>query len=543
MAKKMLGMLLTSALVCGSLGAGTGHAQSGRALPAEKKEVKNVILFITDGMSLSDVNLTRWVQGGKPLEMDAYFKGLVRTYASDSLTTDSAAGASAYATGHKVKSETVSISPDKVTMPFIDKPSEREAAKPLPTLLEAARLKGKGTGLVFTCELTDATPAVFASHAESRDNAHSIAEQMVYSGVDLVLGGGSGYLVPGDKEINRKDGEDLTKVLKANGYEYATSRIDLLSSQTNKIWGLFNEGALDADLDLDPQKQPTLAEMTTIAANKLSSNQNGFFLMVEASQIDWFGHDNDPVGIVTETQAFDRALKAAIDFAKKDGNTAVISVSDHATGGLNMTNYDTMKDLQPIFTKAKHTSYGLEGRINESNYKKMLEEEYGLSDLTKEEEEAVKKGLKDNLSPVIGGILGERAGVSFSTGDHTSEEVGLFAYHPNDFLPTDYAGSGVVENTDVGKYLQLILGLDLPALENKLFLPASDLEAKGAKVTVDKSDKENPVVVVTKGTKTIKLPVDKNIALTDGKTIKLSTPTLLIKNKVWVSSDAAALIQ
>ncbi|MEY9091661.1 alkaline phosphatase [Paenibacillus sp. RC84] len=543
MAKKMLGMLLTSALVCGSLGAGTGYAQSGRALPAEKKEVKNVILFITDGMSLSDVNLTRWVQGGKPLEMDAYFKGLVRTYASDSLTTDSAAGASAYATGHKVKSETVSISPDKVTMPFIDKPSEREAAKPLPTLLEAARLKGKGTGLVFTCELTDATPAVFASHAESRDNAHSIAEQMVYSGVDLVLGGGSGYLVPGDKEINRKDGEDLTKVLKANGYEYATSRIDLLSSQTNKIWGLFNEGALDADLDLDPQKQPTLAEMTTIAANKLSSNENGFFLMVEASQIDWFGHDNDPVGIVTETQAFDRALKAAIDFAKKDGNTAVISVSDHATGGLNMTNYDTMKDLQPIFTKAKHTSYGLEGRINESNYKKMLEEEYGLSDLTKEEEEAVKKGLKDNLSPVIGGILGERAGVSFSTGDHTSEEVGLFAYHPNDFLPTDYAGSGVVENTDVGKYLQLILGLDLPALENKLFLPASDLEAKGAKVTVDKSDNENPVVVVTRGTKTIKLPVDKNIALTDGKTIKLSTPTLLIKNKVWVSSDAAALIE
>ncbi|WP_405082354.1 alkaline phosphatase [Paenibacillus chitinolyticus] len=543
MAKKMLGMLLTSALLCGSLGGGTGHAQSGRALPAEKKEVKNVILFITDGMSLSDVNLTRWVQGGKPLEMDAYFKGLVRTYASDSLTTDSAAGASAYATGHKVKSETVSISPDKVTMPFIDKPREQEAAKPLPTLLEAARLKGKGTGLVFTCELTDATPAVFASHAESRDNAHSIAEQMVYSGVDLVLGGGSGYLVPGDKEINRKDGEDLTKVLKANGYEYATSRIDLLSSQTNKIWGLFNEGALDADLDLDPQKQPTLAEMTTIAANKLSSNENGFFLMVEASQIDWFGHDNDPVGIVTETQAFDRALKAAIDFAKKDGNTAVISVSDHATGGVNMTNYDTMKDLQPVFTKAKHTSYGLEGRINESNYKKMLEEEYGLSDLTKEEEEAVKKGLKDNLSPVIGGILGQRAGVSFSTGDHTSEEVGLFAYHPNDFFPTDYAGSGVVENTDVGKYLQLILGLDLPALENKLFLPASDLEAKGAKVTVDRSDKENPVVAVTKGTKTIKLPVDKNIALTGGKTIKLSTPTLLIKNKVWVSRNAAALIE
>lgn len=544
MQKKLFGGILSLALLSGAFMAGSGisNASGAKAAPPEKA-VKNVILFITDGMSLSDVNLTRWYQDGKPLEMDKYFSGLVRTYASDSLTTDSAAGATAYATGHKIKSETVSILPDKITMPFIEPTKPDEMNKPLPTLLEAAKLQGKGTGLVFTCELTDATPAVFASHAASRENKQSIAEQMVYSGVDVVLGGGSGYLVPGKGKVNRKDGEDLTKVLKTSGYEYVTNKKDLLGAKTNKVWGMFKEEALDADFDLDPQKQPTLAEMTTIAANKLSQNDNGFFLMVEASQIDWFGHDNDPVGIISETLAFDKALKAAIDFAKKDGNTAVISVSDHATGGLNMTNYDTMKDLNSVLKKAKHTSYGIQDKINASNLKKVLAEDYGLTDLSKEEVAAVKKGLKENLSPVIGHMIGNRVGVSFSTEDHVAEEIGLFAYHPNNFKPTDFAESGVVQNTDVGKYIQYVLGLDLPELEKTLFVSGSVLTAKGATVKVDKTDKENPVVVVTKGGQVLKLPVDKNIALIDGKTVKLNTSTVIIKDKIWLSQDTVDLIK
>lgn len=179
----------------------------------------------------------------------------------------------------------------------------------------------------------------FLSHAYTRDNAQSIAEQMVYSGVDVLLGGGSGYLVPGKEDINRKDGEDLTKVLKSNGYEYVTDKAGLMNSKTNKIWGLFNPEALDADFDLNPQKQPSLAEMTKVAIEKLSQNENGFILMVEASQIDWYGHDNDPVGIMSETLAFDKAFKAAVDFAEKDGNTAVLSVSDHATA---WTQYDEL---------------------------------------------------------------------------------------------------------------------------------------------------------------------------------------------------------
>lgn len=535
--------LLSVSLMALCQGAAFAEGNSAALKEGNGKEVKNVILFITDGMSLSDVNLARWYQGGKPLEMDKHFSGLVRTYATDSLTTDSAAGATAYATGHKAKSETVSILPDKTTMPHIDKVPQQDMNKPLPTLVDAARLSGKSTGVVFTCELTDATPATFLSHAYSRENAESIAEQMVYSGVDILLGGGSDYLVPGKGKVNRKDGEDLTKALKANGYEYVTTKKELMNSKTGKLWGLFNKEALDADFDLDPQQQPSLKEMTETAINKLSQNDQGFFLMVEASQIDWFGHDNDPVGIISETLAFDRAFKAAVDFAEKDGHTAVLSVSDHATGGLNMTNYDTAKDLMAVLNKAKHTSYGIEGKINGKNFKQVLAEEYGLNDLTKEETVAVRKGLKDNLSPVIGSMLGKRIGVSFSTEDHTSEEVGLFAYHPNNYKPTDYAHSGVVQNIDVNKYIQEISGLQLAPLEKSLFVSAGKFTEKGAEVALDKSDKKNPVVVVKKGGQLLKLPIDKNIAVMDGKTIKLNALTVMIQNKIWVSQDAVDLIR
>ncbi len=116
MRNKVTGGICSTILVCSLLAAGSGStyaSDSSNAGVPENKSVKNVILFITDGMSLSDVNLVRWVQGGQALTMDKYFSGLVRTYSTNSLTTDLAAGATAYATGHKAKNETVSILPEQ----------------------------------------------------------------------------------------------------------------------------------------------------------------------------------------------------------------------------------------------------------------------------------------------------------------------------------------------------------------------------------------------------------------------------------------------
>ena len=324
-----------------------------------KGSVKNVILIIPDGMGISNANLGRWYQDGKPLNADKILCGQVRTYSANSLVTDSAASGSAYSTGHKIDSETVAIMPKDVTNPFIDQTKPDEVNKPLPTILEAARLAGKATGLVVKSELTDATPTTFAAHIDNRDLAEPIAEQIANNGVDVILGGGRAYFVPGEEEINRTDGENLVDMMKNNGYSIVTNRDELMAVQEGKVCGFFNDEALDGYIDRDPKIQPSLAEMTQKAIEILSKDNDGFFLMVEASEIDWYGHDNDPIGIATEVLEWDGAVKAALDFAIEDGNTAVISCADHSTGGMYLQSYDSMTELNAVLHKAKHTSYSI----------------------------------------------------------------------------------------------------------------------------------------------------------------------------------------
>ncbi|MDR9857125.1 alkaline phosphatase [Paenibacillus sp. VCA1] len=540
--KPWISGMFAAVMLTGTLaGSPITHAESDGG----QNTVKNVIMVIPDGMGNSITGLTRWYQNGKPLEVDSYVNGLVRTYASNSITTDSGAAATAYATGHKAVTESLSILPHEVTMPGVPATKAEDKNKPVPTLLEAARLAGKSTGLVFTCTLDDATPDAFVSHVVSRNESENITKQMVYSGVDVVFGGGSALLKPEGKDGGaRKDGVDLTKALQAQGYDYVTSKTGMDQSKAKKIWGLFQPWNLEADFDRDPTQQPSLAEMTSKSLSILSSNPNGFFLMVEASDIDTFGHENDPVGMVSETLAYDKAMKVAIDFAKKDGHTAVISMADHNTGGLYLTNYDSAKQFNAVMQKAKHTNHAIREKIKKdgSNLKQVLEQEYGLTGLTSRELAEIKKALKQedgDFSGVIGRMLGEKAGISFANEDHTSEEVVLYAYHPNGFKPTDFAKSGVLQNTDINKYVQFIMGFHLDELGKSLYASGHDIRALGATVAFDNSNKAFPVAVVKKGGKQIRLAVDKNYAVVNGQKKTLKIPTLLIDNRLW--TDRAVL--
>jgi alkaline phosphatase len=509
-------------------------------------KVRNVILIIPDGLSLADIDLSRWYQDGRPLVMDRFACGLVRTYSANSLITDSAAAGSAYATGYKVENETISIRPAIVTMPGVDRPRPEDAHRPLPTLLEAARLKGMATGLVFSGTLNDATPASFSSHVLDRYEMEAIAEQMVYSGVDVLLGGGSAYLLPGAEKTNRKDGEDLTKALKDMGYGYVTDLGGLKGSgNLPRVWGLFRPNGLDAEFDRDPETQPDLAEMTRKAIEILSRDGDGFFLMVESGEIDTFGHDNDPIGIISEVLSFDRALGVAVDFAVRDGHTAVIACPDHPTGGLSIENYGALDDLLSVLKKSRSTSYAVRDRIKEdgSNLKEVLEKEYGLTGLTVEELESIGKDRKKNFPLAIGRVLAARASLSFSTEDHTGEDVVLFAYHPSGYKPTDMAGSGVIQNVDVNRYVQKVLGLDLGSLDDVLHVASAEFEARGAKVALDRSDEANPVVLVTKDTDVLKLPVNKNLAILNGKKIELNGLVTVISGRIWVPRQAVDLIR
>lgn len=540
--------MIGSVLLSGTL-AGSQATNAESAANSGENTVKNVIMVIPDGMGNSITGLTRWYQDGKSLEADKYVDGLVRTYASDSITTDSGAAATAYATGHKAVSESLSVLPAKVTMPGISATKADEINKPVPTLLEAARLAGKSTGLVFTCTIDDATPDAFVSHAVSRNDSENITKQMVYSGVDVLFGGGSALMKPEGKDGGaRTDGVDLIKALKAQGYSYVTSKNEMDKSKASKVWGLFQPWNLDADFDRNPKVQPSLSEMTEKSLSILSANPKGFFLMVEASDIDTFGHEDDPVGMISETLAYDKAMKVAMDFAKKNGETAVISMADHNTGGLYLTNYDSSKQFNAIMHKAKLTNHALRSKINKdgSNMKQVLQQYYGLSGLSSKELAAIKKEWKNedgDFSGIIGRMLGAKAGISFASEDHTSEDVVLYAYHPNNFKPTDFAKSGVVQNTDINKYVQYITGLNLEELNKTQYASGHDIRTLGATVKFDYSDKAFPVAVIEKSGTKIRLAIDKNYAVINGQQKKLQIPTLLIDNKLWVDRNILNSLQ
>lgn len=491
---------------------------SAAPISAEFRTEKNVILLIPDGMSVDGTTLTRWYNGGSPLALDEMACGLVRTYSADAAIADSAPAGTAYATGHKSHTGYVGVLPDVANMPGQTPIKAEDARKPVASILEAARLAGKSTGLVATCEIPHATPADFSAHYPDRKNYDDIIEQQVYQGIDVVFAGGVKFL----QAENRKDKEDLISVLKEKGYQFITNRSEMQGLEEGQTWGMFADTAMAYEFDR-PSNEPSLSEMTEKAIDLLSENDKGFFLMVEGSKVDWAAHANDPIGLISDIRAFDQAVAAALAFAKKDKNTLVIAVSDHGNGGVTIGDraFTTGYDKQPLstfITPLKNISLTGEGIQNYGNGDiqstiNAAKTIYGLTDMTKEEEESIKNAVekKLELNAVIGPMISTRAHLGWTTGGHTGEDVVLYVYTPKGDKLT-----GVVENTDIALYMEKVLQLDLDATTNNLFMPSSEFEKNGANVSIDKSDENNIILIVEKNGKTIKFPANKNIAIVDG---------------------------
>lgn len=291
---------------------------------------KNVILLIGDGMGVGPVAAARCAGPGRDgrLAMDTMpYTGFSITYSANALVTDSAAAGTAMATGVKTSNGTVSIDP---------------SGKRLKTILEVAREMGKATGIVSTKFITDATPAVFVAHADSRAKNEDIAIQIIRSGVNLVLGGGQQYFVPKSKGGARADDRDLLNEARGLGYAVVDSAEAMSKSTSRRLIGLFAPHVMTSD-----RPEPTIAEMTAKAISTLSANGKGFFMMSEGGKIDSAGHANDANGSVKETLMFDEAVRTALNFAKKDGHTLVVVTADHDTGGLVV--HEPNKD-NPVFT-------------------------------------------------------------------------------------------------------------------------------------------------------------------------------------------------
>lgn len=286
----------------------------GETLSGERKLPDNIILFIGDGMGIPHITAARTILGSLKMERMKVV-GLQSTIPLGCYVTDSAASGTAIATGEKTYNGAISVDCD---------------GNPLKTVLEYAEMEGWSTGLVVTCAITHATPAVFVSHVSSRSMCCDIALQMAESGVDLIFGGGLAWFLPSsDPASKRTDGCDPLSILLA--------RMNVVMSP-EELLQLPDSGSAAAFISLKhpeclPGREISLSEMTKKAIKILSSDGKRFFLMVEGSQIDWEAHDHDFHGMMLEMKDFDDAVGVALDFSMADGETLVIVTSDHETGG------------------------------------------------------------------------------------------------------------------------------------------------------------------------------------------------------------------
>lgn len=299
-----------SVVVVVLLAAGCAHVP---VRPAPPDTPHNVILMIGDGMGVAHVTAARIAAGR--LEMERLpVGGLETTWSADDLVTDSAASGTALATGRKTLNGAISVSPSGET---------------LKTVLEHAEDRGMATGLVVTCSITHATPAVFAAHIASREDDVEIARQLAASDVEVLFGGGRSFFVPRGEGGRRDDGADLLGAMRAR------MPVALSADEFRRLGDIDRAAALLAPEHpgVARERDPDLAELTGKALDILSRDGDGFFLMVEGSQIDWAGHENEHDWLVDETLDFDRAVGVVMDFAERDGRTLVVVTADHETGG------------------------------------------------------------------------------------------------------------------------------------------------------------------------------------------------------------------
>ncbi len=505
------------------------------------KPVKNVILLIPDGTSLQTVSLARWCQWyrnpDKPhLNIDPYICGTVRSFCSNGPVGDSAPTTSCYMTGYPSIAGFVSTHPYSAGNNDIYPMDPDKAFQPLATVLEASRiLKNKATGLVFVCEFPHATPADCASHSYNRGRYNHIAPQMIHNDVDVVLGGGIAYL--------NEEGENY---LKNNGYGIFKDDIKgFRSYEGNKMWALFGQGEMEYDLDRNPEEQPSLAEMTAKAIEKLSKNENGFFLMVEGSLVDHAAHGNDPVGTFSDFLAFDKACGVALDFAKKNGETAIVIVPDHGTGGPAITGGSNLskRDLFKTLSGFKRTAAGLAKIVNSRPAEDLpaIFKEYGDIRLTDREIDAFynckgydkspipkdqRKDKKEenvlynnSLTGLISGIVSNRTTIEFSTHGHTGEELFLAAYHPKENLQL-----GMLDNIEINRYICNLLGLNgaLDALTASHFAKHYEV-FKGMDYDIIPAEKDGTPTLTVNGKKKLEIQPFTNIVKVDGKDTQLNS--------------------
>jgi len=278
----------------------------------EPPKAVNVIYMIGDGMALPQVYAAMLASGEEMTFSQFPYIGVVDTHSASNDITDSAAGGTALASDNKTKNGMVGMNPDSI---------------PVQTVLEFMKEQGKETGIVVTCYVTHATPATFYAKVPKRSHYEDIAMQLAETdNVNLIIGGGRKHFT------QRKDSLDLVQeMVEKYGWTVYDTLADI--DTTCKKYAVL---ANDDHMPKAAERCDFLPRAVETALRTLDSAENGFFLMVEGSQIDFACHGNDSTWMMDEMMDFDAAIKVALDYAKENGNTLVVVTADHETGGLTL---------------------------------------------------------------------------------------------------------------------------------------------------------------------------------------------------------------
>lgn len=293
----------------------------------------NVILLIGDGMGVSALSAS-FYYGDAPSNFIRFNEiGLINTSSKKHKITDSSAAATAFACGEKTYNGGLGVAGDSAI---------------IENLVEVLSVKGYNTGVIASSSVTHATPAGFYAHVVNRGMEEDIAMQLINSEIDFFAGGGLKYF------SSRSDSLNIYPKLEAAGFTMNTEIENTVPDKDNKYGFILAEGGMPRMLD---NRGDFLPDYTQFALDYFSQSEDNFFLMVEGSQIDWAGHGNDADYLISEMLDFDKTVGVAMDYAEKMGNTLVIVLADHETGGFTLASNDgDYSTIKPSFATSGHST-------------------------------------------------------------------------------------------------------------------------------------------------------------------------------------------
>lgn len=417
---------------------------------AAQAEPTNVIFLIGDGMGVAYTSAYRYYQNDPATPQlektifDQLLVGSASTYPDDQgQVTDSAAAATALASGSKTFNGAIGVNSQH---------------QPLTSMLDRAKELGYLTGIAVTCQVNHATPAAFVAHADSRQSYDSIADQYVdlrikdKPKVDLILGGGQEYFL-------RKD-RNLIKEFETLGYSYEADFKDLDKIKKLPAIGLFSKMGMEPALESTYPLR--LANMTQKSLELLGSSKANkpFFLMLEASQIDWCGHANDIACAMGEMRDMAATMAAIKDFIDRHPNTIFVATADHSTGGLAIGTRGEYHWGAAVVRNIKATAPSIARRLlaNKNTWKvewqsltqlKLAEDEQKTLDaLITQSDENNTEASREQLTNQVLGLIDKYSSTGWSTKGHTGEDVQIFSYGKDS---SQFAGA--MDNTDIAKKL------------------------------------------------------------------------------------------